>query len=72
MVVDGCQCNENMAKDVTPLLDQDVIHLDITRVKIRSKIDLSDRYEQICIVPEDIHKMVFATIFGTFMSNVMQ
>jgi Reverse transcriptase (RNA-dependent DNA polymerase) len=72
MVVDGCQCNENMVKDVTPLPDQDVICLNIVRVKICSKIDLSDAYEQICIVPEDVHKMAFGTIFRTFMSNVMQ
>jgi len=61
-----------MVKDVTPLPDQDVICLDIARVKIRSKIDLSDAYEQIHIIPEDMHKTVFATIYGTFVSNVMQ
>jgi hypothetical protein len=72
MVVDGCQHNENMVKDVTPLPDQDIIHLDVTRVKIHSKIDLSDAFEQICIVPEDVHKTAFATIFRTFISNVMQ
>jgi Reverse transcriptase (RNA-dependent DNA polymerase) len=58
--------------NVTPLPDQDIIHLDVVRVKICSKIDLSDMYEQICIVPEDVHKTVFATIFRMFMSNVMQ
>jgi len=41
---------------VTPLPDQDVIHLDIARAKICSKIDLSDAYKQICIIPEDVHK----------------
>jgi len=61
-----------MVKDVTPLPDQDVIWLDIARVKICSKIDLSDAYEQICIIPEDMHKMVFAMIYRTFVSNVMQ
>jgi len=35
-------------------------------------IDLSDAYEQIHIIPEDMHKMVFATIYRTFVSNVMQ
>ena len=71
-VVDGHQRNENMVKDVTPLPAQDVIRLDMARAKIHSKIDLSDAYEQICIVPEDVHKTAFATIFGTFISNVMQ
>jgi len=71
-VVDGQQQNDNMVKDVTPLPDQDIICLDIARAKICSKIDLSDAYEQIRIIPEDMHKMVFTTIYGTFMSNVMQ
>ena len=61
-----------MVKDVTPLPDQDIIRLDIARAKIRSKIDLLDAYEQICIIPEDMHKMAFTTIYRMFMSNVMQ
>jgi Reverse transcriptase (RNA-dependent DNA polymerase) len=42
------------------------------RVKICSKLDLSDTYEQICIVPEDVHKTAFVTICGMIVSNVMQ
>ena len=61
-----------MVKDVTPLPDQDVIHLDIARVKICSKIDLLDAYKQIHIIPEDMHKTAFAMIYGMFVSNVMQ
>jgi Reverse transcriptase (RNA-dependent DNA polymerase)/RNase H-like domain found in reverse transcriptase len=72
MVVDGHQPFENMVKDVTPLPDQDIIHLEVMRAKICPKIDLSNMYEQICIVPEDVHKTVFVTIFGMFMSNIMQ
>jgi hypothetical protein len=71
-VVDGRQRNENTVKDVTPLPDQDVIRLDVARAKIRSKIDLSDAYEQVRVVPSDVHKTAFATIYGTFVSNVMQ
>jgi len=71
-VIDGQQRNNNTVKDVTPLPDQDVIRLDIARAKIRSKIDLSDAYEQIHIIPEDVHKMAFAMIYGTFVRNVMQ
>ena len=71
-VMDGRQRNENTVKDVTPLPDQDVIHLDVARAKIRSKIDLSDAYEQVHIMPSDVHKMAFTTIYGTFVSNVMQ
>jgi hypothetical protein len=71
-VVDGRQRNENTLKDVTPLPDQDLIRLDVARAKIRSKIDLSDAYEQVCIVPSDVPKTAFTTIYGTFASNVMQ
>jgi hypothetical protein len=61
-----------MEKDVTPLPDQDLIHLDMARAKIRSKIDFSDAYEQIHIQPDDVHKTSFMTVYGTFISNVMQ
>jgi len=75
-VVDGWQCNDNTIKDVTPLPDQDIIHhiihLDTERVKICSKIDLSDTYKHIRIILEDVHKTAFTTIYGMFVSNVMQ
>ena len=71
-VVDGRQHNDNTIKDVTPLPDQDIICLDVARAKIRSKIDLSDTYEQVRIVPSNIYKTAFVTIYGMFMSNVMQ
>ena len=71
-VVDGRQRNDNTIKDVTPLPDQDVIRLDVARAKICSKIDLSDAYEQVRIVPSDIYKTTFTMIYGTFVSNVMQ
>jgi hypothetical protein len=61
-----------MEKDVTPLPDQDLICLDVARVKIHSKIDLSDMYEQIHIQPSDVHKTSFMMVYGTFVSNVMQ
>jgi len=64
--------NDNMEKDISPFPDQDAIHNDIAHVPYRSKLDMSEVYEQICIVPEDIHKVTFATIFGTFVSPVMQ
>jgi hypothetical protein len=61
-----------MEKDVTPLPDQDLIHLDVARAKICSKIDFSDTYEQICVQPSNVHKTSFAMVYGTFISNVMQ
>jgi hypothetical protein len=71
-VVDGQQCNNNTIKDVMPLPDQDLIRLDVARAKICSKIDLSDVYKQIHIIPSDMPKTAFMTIYGTFASNIMQ
>jgi hypothetical protein len=44
----------------------------VARAKYRSKIDLSDAYEQVRIRPEDVPKTAFATIYGTFVSHTMQ
>ncbi|KAF8230435.1 hypothetical protein L208DRAFT_1281914, partial [Tricholoma matsutake] len=46
-VMDAQQCNENAIKDVTPLPDQDMICKDIAQAKIHSKVNLSNRYEQV-------------------------
>ena len=34
--------------------------------------NMSEAYEQICIVPEHVHKTAFATVLGMFRSQVMQ
>jgi len=60
-----------MIKDITPLPDQEVIREDVARAKIRSKIDLTDAYEQVRVWPEDVIKNVFTTIVGTYVSHVM-
>jgi hypothetical protein len=70
--IDAHKRNDNTVKDVTLFPDQDQIHLDVARAKIRSKINFSDAYEQIRTVPEDIHKSAFAMIYGTYMSHTMQ
>ena len=54
------------------LPDQDIICEDITWAKIRLKIDLSDAYKQVQMQLEDVDKMAFATISGTYVSMVMQ
>ena len=46
--------------------------MDLARAKYRSKINMSDAYEQIRIEPEDVWKTVFATVYGTFVSHTMQ
>ena len=71
-VVDARQRNDNTIKDVTPLPDQDIIREDVARAKIRSKVDLSDAYEQVRVREEDVWKTAFATIAGTYISNIMQ
>jgi hypothetical protein len=46
-VFDLRQQNENTVKDVTPFLDQDTIRHDMAPAKYRSKLDLTEAYEQI-------------------------
>jgi len=72
MVVDCRQRNDNTVKDVTLFPDQDQIRMDVAQAKFRSKIDLSNTYEQVRIEREDIHKTAFATVYGTCESNVLQ
>ena len=66
------QQNENTWKDVTPFPDQDAIHHDIAWAKFRSKLDMTEAYEQMHTRPEDVCKMTFSTIFSTFQHQVMQ
>jgi hypothetical protein len=61
-----------MENNVTPLPDQDLIRLDVARATIHSKIDVSDVYKHICVQPNNAHKTLFAMVYGTFVSNVMQ
>ena len=46
-VINTQKRNANTVKDVTPFPDQDMIRLDVARAKFRSKIDLSNAYEQV-------------------------
>ena len=71
-VFDLRQQNENTWKDVTPFPDQDAIRHDIVGATFRSKLDMTEAYEQTRIRPEDVGKMTFSTIFGMFQSRVMQ
>lgn len=72
MVVDTRLHNNNILHDVILFPDQDQIRMDIAKAKIWSKINLSDMYEQIWIEVDDILKTAFTTVYGTFISNVMQ
>jgi hypothetical protein len=64
--------NDNTIHDITPLPNQEQIRNDVAWGKYRTKIDMSDAYEQVRIVPEDVDKTAFVTTFGTYKSYVMQ
>ena len=72
MVFDLRQQNHNTEKDVSPFPDQDTICHDIACALFRSKLDMSEAYEKIRVRPEDVPKTAFMTIFGIFVSLVMQ
>nr|GAT56033.1 predicted protein [Mycena chlorophos] len=71
-VIDARKRNDNTYKDVTPFPEQEQIRADCARAKHRSKIDMSDAYEQIRMEADDVWKTAFATVFGTFVSHTMQ
>ena len=52
--------------------DQEVIYEDVMWAHIRSKINLTDVYEQVRIWLLDVSKTAFMTITGTYFSNIMQ
>jgi Reverse transcriptase (RNA-dependent DNA polymerase) len=64
--------NENTVKDVTPFPDQDIIRTDIAHTTYRTKLNMSETYEQIHVDLAHVSKTAFATILGTFRSQVMQ
>ena len=66
------QRNENTVKDVTPFPDQDQIRNDCARAAEVSKIDMTNAYEQVLIRDGDVWKTAFSTIYGTYVSHVMQ
>ena len=71
-VVDCWKQNDNTIKDLTPLPDQDTIRHDVARAKYRSKLDLTDAFEQVQVINRDVWKTAFSTPFGTYVSRVMQ
>lgn len=71
-VIDARERNANTVIDATPLPNQDLIREDVARHKYCSIIDISDAYEQLRIVPEDVSKTLFSSPLGTFVSNVLQ
>ena len=50
--------NENTEKDVSPFPDQDTIWHDVARAAYRSKLDMSEAYEQIRVRDEEVPNSV--------------
>jgi len=71
-VVDCRERNLNTIKDLMPFLDQDMIRNNVARAQFRSKLDMSDTYEQVCVDPNDVKNTVFCMVVGTFLSHVVQ
>jgi len=71
-VIDARERNANTIIDATPLPNQDLIREAVASHKYISIIDISDVYEQLRIVPEDVPKTLFSSPLGTFTSNVLQ
>src|SRR5258706_5517507 len=71
-VVNCRECNLNTVKDLTPFPDQDMIRNDVARAWFRSKLDMSDVYEQVRVEPNDVKNTAFCTVVGTFLSHVVQ
>jgi hypothetical protein len=68
-IIDCQEWNLNTVKDLTPFPDQDLIRHDIACATFRSKLDMSDMYDQIHVEPKHIKCNAFATIIGTFVDT---
>jgi hypothetical protein len=55
-----------------PLPNQDLIREAVVSHKYVLVIDISNAYEQLCIVAEDVPKTLFLSPLGTFVSNILQ
>ena len=70
-VIDARQQNTNTVIDSTPLPNQDLIREAVAH-KFTSIINISDAYEQLHIIPEDVPKTLFSSPLSTFVSHVLQ
>jgi hypothetical protein len=72
MVIDARERNANTVIDSMPLPNQDMIREVVASHPFVSIIDISDAYEQMRIIPEDVPKTLFSSPLGTYISNVLQ
>lgn len=66
------KCNNNTVKDAIPLPDQDEIQETVAQVKYDSKLDMTNMYKQVHVIPEHIKQTAFRTIYGTIYGTMMQ
>ena len=71
-VIDARERNANTIIDSTPLPNQDLIRESVATHKYVSVIDMTDAYEQMRVVPEDVPKTLFSSPLGTYVSTVLQ
>jgi hypothetical protein len=71
-VIDTREHNANTIINSMPLPNQDMICEAVASHPFVSIIDISDTYEQMCIIPEDVPKTLFSLPLGTYISNVLQ
>ena len=55
-----------------PLPNQDMIRESVASHPFVSIIDMTDAYEQMRVVPEDVPKTLFSSLLGTYVSNTLQ
>jgi hypothetical protein len=71
-VVDCRPRNNDTVMDSMPFPDQDTIRHEVAKGRFCSKLDMSEAYEQIHVHPDHVLKTAFSTIYGTYLSAVMQ
>lgn len=71
-VIDARTRNLNTIPDVTPMPDQESIRDRVASARYRSKIDLTNAFEQMRVVESDVKNTAFITIKGVMVSNVAQ
>ena len=71
-VIDARERNANTVLDSTPLPNQDMICEAVAAHPFVTIIDISDAYEQLRVIPEDVPKTLFSSPLGTYVSNTLQ
>ena len=71
-VIDAQERNTNTVINSTLLPNQNLIRESVASHKFTSIIDISDVYEQLHIILEDVPKTLFSSPLGTFVSHVLQ